>query len=101
MARSRNGGITGNGTAGGKEVAYQRDREPQKGRRTEARRPTGSKREKGTVGGESDGVTGVLRGRNFRLDSALTTSGTGTMEDWSWHFGECPRPTWTWASSRR
>ena len=95
----------GNETAEGTEETDRRDRERtrngERGGRTEVRRPTGSGREKTTVGGECDGVPGVLQGRKFQLDSALTTSGTGGTEDWSRHSGECPRPTWTWASSRR
>ena len=39
--------------------------------------------------------TGSSTGGKCRLDSALTISGTGATEDWSWHSGKCPRPTWT------
>ena len=44
---------------------------------------------------------GVLWGRGCRLDSELTISGTGAKGDWIQHSKECPRPTWTWASSRK
>ena len=93
----RNGGENGRDRPTGQGT----DKERRKGRRTEAMRPTGSGREKATVGGECDGVPGVLRGRKCRLYSALTTSGTGRTEDWSRHSGEFPRLTWTWESSRR
>ena len=48
----------------------------------------GSGREKATVGGERNGVPGVLQGRKCRLYLALTTSGTGETEDWSQNFVE-------------
>ena len=105
MARSRNGGKTGNGMEGGngrgRPMGTETDRERQKVRRTGARKTTGSGRENSTVDGERDGVPGVLRGRKCRLVSALTISGTVATEDWSWHSGEWPRPSWTWASSRK
>ena len=61
----------------------------------------GRGRKKAPVGGEGSSVLRVLRRKKCRLDLALTISGTGGKEVWNWHSGECPRPTWTWASSRR
>ena len=67
----------------------------------EERRPTERERKKDTVGGERSNVLGVLQRRKCRLDSALTISRTGGTEVWNRRSGECPRPTWTWESSRR
>ena len=93
----QNGGGNGRGRPTGPET----DRERQKGSRMGSRRTTGSRSEKATVGGERDGVPGFLQGRKCRLDSALTISGTGATKDLIRHSGEWPRPTRTWASSRK
>ena len=94
--RGENRECNGGGNGRDQPTGQGTDKERLKGRRTEARRPAGSGREKAKVGGERDRVPGVLRGRKCRLDSALTTSGTGATEDWISHSGECPRPTWNW-----
>ena len=103
-ARSRNGGDgerKNRGNGRDRPTGQGKDKERRKGRRTGARRKTGSGREKSTVGGERNRVPGFLWERKCRLDSALTTSGTVTPEDWIQHSGEWTRPTWTCASSRR
>ena len=61
----------------------------------------GDCKRKATVGGERGGVPEFIQGRECRLDSALTISGTGATEDWSQNSGEWPRPKWTWESSRK
>ena len=58
-------------------------------------------RKRDTVGGERSSALEVLRRRKCQLDSALTISGTGGAEGWNRRSGECPRPTLTWAFSRR
>ena len=58
-------------------------------------------KKKAAVGRERSSVPGVLQRKKCRLYSELTISGTGGTEVWNRHSGECPRPTWTWASSRR
>ena len=46
-------------------------------------------------------LPGSLRMGRCRLDSAPITSVTAERGGWRRHSGECPRPIWTWASSRR
>ena len=82
-----NGDGTGQGTSKGES-----------GRSEEG---NGYQKRKVSVGGERVGVTVVLRVEGCRLDFSLTTSGMGATGDWSRHCGGWPRPTWTWASSRR
>ena len=93
--RGENGEGNGTGNGRGRTAETEMDREGRKERQTGARRPTGIGREKATVGGERDGVPGVLQGRECQLDSALTISGTGATEECSRQSGEWPRPTWT------
>ena len=101
VGRGENGERNGGGERTGSTGEAGTETERLKGSRTETRRQTERGRENETVGGERSRVPGVLRRRNLRLDSALTTSGMGGTEDWSRHNREYIRPTWTWASSRR
>ena len=89
----------------GEQTGGQGGRGTEKGQRrasrAEERRPTEGEWKKETVGGERSNVLGVLRRRKCRLDSELTISGTGGTEVCNQRSGECPRPIWTCAFSRR
>ena len=89
----------GNGRGG--PTGTETEMERRRGRRAGARRKTGIRSEKESVGGERGGVMRSLRGRECRLVSAHIISRTSATEEWSWHFGEWPRPTWTWEYSRK
>ena len=85
LERGENGERNWLGNGRGRPTGTETDRERQKGRQTGVRRTMGIGSEKASVGGERVGVPGVLRVKGCRLDSALTTSGTDTTGDWSWH----------------
>ena len=56
---------------------------------------------KETVGGERSDALEAIRRRKCLFDLALTILGTERVEGWNRRSGEWPRPTLTWAFSRR
>ena len=97
---TKNGERNVQGGQGRQETETER-RQERRAIQAEGRVPREGGMKKETIGEERARTLEVLQRRKCQLNSALTISGTGGTEVWNRSSGEWPRPTLTWAFSRR